>query len=390
MRRPLRVCFLNPYGYRVFDGAFTGDRVRPFGGPEVQFYFLATALARYEDVAVNMIVEGTPDRVAPEAEGVRMLPVPPQPAWHETVQRFVPIPMPGYQRLMREADADVYVQRGGAVITGDVARFCSRAGRRFLWMAAHDRDCDHHLGAGNHFRVSGLYYRYGLRRADRVLVQSESQRAELSRRHGIEATVFRTVYPDDTGTAGTPGTPGTAGTPGVREHVLWVGRCVGWKRPMAFLDLAARFPETRFVMICPEYPGSEALAEEVRRRAGALANVTLHGFVPFDETAGFFRRALAFVNTSDHEGFPNTFIQSARAGVPVISLRVDPDGMLGREGMGASAGGDTGRLADELGKVLVDGGPRERYAERGRAYFLREHDLASGIETFRALLPAPG
>ena len=130
--RPLRVCFVNPYGYPLFSGKADGPRA--FGGAEVQLYYLATGLARQPEFDVRMLVEGDRHGIGPVAEGVRMLPVPPQPSWVDTVHGLVPFPSVAYWRAMRRADADVYVLRGGAVLTGDVRLFCRRAG---AWLRFH-------------------------------------------------------------------------------------------------------------------------------------------------------------------------------------------------------------------------------------------------------------
>jgi glycosyltransferase involved in cell wall biosynthesis len=370
-RQPLRVCFINPYGYPVFTGGAEGPRA--FGGAEVQLYYLSTSLARDPGYHVSMIVESPEGQVARLAQGVHLIRMPPQPSWVDTVHNVLPFPWPGYLRAMRRADADVYVQRGGAVVTADVMRFCRRRRRRFVFMVAHDWDCGYQHAGGRQW-LKGRYYWRGLRGADLVFAQSQAQQATLQAHHGVSAALFRSVFPD---------LPPDGQPP---RHVLWVGRCVEWKQPLAFLALAERFPQTRFVMVAPGYPRSGDLHARLERRAARLANLSLHGFVPFPEIAGYFSRAIAYVNTSGAEGFPNTFIQAARAGVPVLSLHVDPDGMLGGESMGACAQGDPARLAADLARILGDDRVRHGYGRRGREYFLRTHELASGAAAFRHAL----
>lgn len=371
--RPTRLCILNPFGYELFDPAARASKV--FGGAEVQLYYLARALAARREFAVSMIVE-RPDTGAEHVrERVEMIAVPRESRYLARIRGQMPLPAPAYLAAMRRADADVYLQRGGAVLTGDVALHCRLARRRFVFMVAHDWDCDRHHQRGRQY-LAGAYYFAALRRADLVYAQSDFQCRQLERCHGVASMVQRTVYPATAGAAA-----------GQREHVLWVGRCLDWKRPMAFLDLAEGRPDLPFVMACPAYEGARALHNSVAERASRLPNVQFLGFVPFAETEDLFRQARAFVNSSTAEGFPNTFVQAARVGTPVLSLQVNPDNILQMSDFGACADGDPALLARQLDRLLDDKQAWERQSANAYRYFQREHNIDALTPAFaRSLL----
>ena len=78
----------------------------------------------------------------------------------------------------------------------------------------------------------------------------------------------------------------------------------------------------------------ERLTESARR----LPNLTVSGALPHDAVVERLRRAVALVNTSSHEGMPNTYLEAWSLGVPVLTLAVDPDGLISERGLGVSAG----------------------------------------------------
>jgi hypothetical protein len=366
--RRTRLCIVNPLGYQLFDAAGRGAKV--FGGAEVQLYYLATALATDPEFDVSMIVEAPDTGVDSTVAGVRMIGVPRTPPWAAGLRNRLPVPAPSYLRAMHRAGADIYLQRGGAVLTGDVALYCTANRRRFVFMAAHDWDCDRHHIRGGQF-LAGHYYLAGLHRANLVVTQSRQQREALRAHHGMDSIVQRTVYPAL-----------AEGRADRREHVLWVGRCLPWKRPMAFLDLAARRTDQRFVMVCPAYDGARSLYEQVTARASDLPNVRFLDFVPFADTQELFASASIFVNTSTAEGFPNTFVQAARCGTPIASLDVNPDDVLRAADIGDCADGRLDRLAGIINDLLDQPDVWRRRSGNSQKYFEEEHDLTSVLPGF--------
>jgi glycosyltransferase involved in cell wall biosynthesis len=160
---------------------------------------------------------------------------------------------------------------------------------------------------------------------------------------------------------------------------LWVANFKRWKRPELFVDLAASLGDlegVRFVMVGAEAGGSGSRDwnAAVTQRLRSLPNVQYLGSQPQSQINRLLAGAHIFVNTSVSEGFPNTFIQAWMRAVPVVSLSVDPDGVLQRERIGFRADSAQG-LEAAVRRLLVEPGLRAEYGERARRYALATHSL---------------
>jgi glycosyltransferase involved in cell wall biosynthesis len=136
------------------------------------------------------------------------------------------------------------------------------------------------------------------------------------------------------------------------EDFLWIGRCQNIKRPHLFLDLAERLPDSHSTMICSRE--DIPLWEGIAARAKTLKNVTFLERVSYHSIQEYYDRAKLLVSTSEAEGVPNVMIQAAQGGAGIISLEMDPDGMIARFEAGFCAYGNFEALVTELERLLVD------------------------------------
>jgi glycosyltransferase involved in cell wall biosynthesis len=338
------------------------------GGEQVQHTLLAKALIR-RGHEVSMVVAdyGQPDGAV--WDGVTTY----KAYNHEKgipVIRFIHPRWTGMWSAVARANADVYYTSCAGMQVGLLSMFCGLKNKGLIFRVAHDSDC----GRGNllvEYRRDKWLYEYGLKRVDKILVQSEQQATALQRNYGLDSCVAIMLVDS----------PKNDLPYSNRDiDVLWVNNFRDFKRPDLVLDLAERMPGVRFHIVGGEESGFEALYVNMQKRAKGLANVIFHGRVPYHNVGELYDRAKIFVNTSDSEGFPNSYLQSWRRGVPVVAF-FDPDGLIHRQGLGGSAES----IEDMILKVnayLNDQSSLESTGLRCRAYMEHEYGEDKVLSTY--------
>lgn len=358
----MKVCFFSPTAYSYFNRESDSWA----GGAETQQFLLARRMIdRGVDVSFIVGDHGQADvEVFDGIEVIRSF----APFTGNRKLRFIP-DMLKIKRAMEIADADVYNQRSTSFYTGQLAWFASRMGKRFTFSIGIDYncypDCQGHLS----FPMTGMY-RYGIRKADAVIAQTEEQRLLLKKNMKRDSVLIRNGIPIlENGS----GSAAASSYPDVRKELLWVGSFRRRKRPELFLEMARRMPEADFVIVGGG--GDERdFYTGIEREASTIPNLTAPGFVPPDEIEEYYRRAWAYVNTSVLEGFPNTYLHSWRHGVPTFTLEIDPDGIIEYNGLGRRAG-DLENLVASLREICSNQGIREEMSARALKYVRDNHDI---------------
>jgi glycosyltransferase involved in cell wall biosynthesis len=286
--------------------------------------------------------------------------------------------LPLYRKLL-DIDPCLIYQRVAGGYTGVCALYSRRRSVPLLWHAAHDTDVmPRHLDRSRNVlrvRLEKWAVEYGIRRATRIVVQTRQQ-AQLLQRNYRRApdAIIPNFHPPAAETIDKSGA----------LTVVWIANLKYWKRPEVFVRLAESFGarrDVRFIMV-----GALAAVSDKRgwqasllRGIESAGNLEYVGERAHDEVNQLLARAHIFVNTSEHEGFPNTFIQAWLRDVVVVSLSVDPDGVLAGQRVGIAAHTESGLV--EAVRTLIDNpAVRAEYARRGRDYASAHHSLRNARE----------
>jgi glycosyltransferase involved in cell wall biosynthesis len=363
----VHLCIVAHHAWGALNGGFRGH----VGGVERQTTLLARGLAaRGHQVDLVTWDEGQEDNKM--VDGVRVLKLCRREAGLPGL-RFLHPRWTSLEAALARSGSEVLYHNTAEYVTGQVAFWARRRGRRFVYSVASDMDCDERLPELRTLRER-LLYRYGLHRADRVVVQTRSQARMLARAFARPSVQIPMPCPGPESLAPKP--PPAPGT----GRVLWIGRMAEVKRPDRLLDLAAACPELSFDLVGP---GDDAYARRVLAQAARTSNVTVHGGVARPETVRFYQGASVLVCTSDREGFPNTFLEAWSHGVPVVST-VDPDGLIAERGLGA-VGHDLASLAAALRGLLAEPGRWRAASEASRRYYLENHTVEHVLSRFERL-----
>jgi glycosyltransferase involved in cell wall biosynthesis len=374
-RRP-HICFVAHTAWPVFSGA---KDIPVIGGAELQQSVIARALAaRGYRVSMITMDYGQHDGTVLDGVAVHKIHTPDEGI---PVLRFVHPRLTSLWGAMKRVNADIYYQRTSASSTGFVAAFCRRHGKRSIYAGASDVDFIRHE-QDIRFSRDVMLYEYGLRRVDRVFVQSAHQKANLLKHYGREGVIVPNCF--------SPPPHARADRSGC---ILWVATVREQKRPELMLEIARRLPQYRFVMIGGSDGGwfADEYVRRIAEEAATIPNLRFKGFVPFEEADRHFGSARLFINTSLYEGFPNTFLQAWARGVPTVGF-VDTGSR--RDGQPVyDIVSDVEQAALRIDRMMRDDLAWQQASHRVQQHFREQHSIEAVAGLYEreiaSLVPSP-
>ncbi len=348
----IRLVFVSTLVYNYF---FPG-RVKQAGG-QTRIYNLARSFARLKGYEVFCLVGdfGQPERVV--RENVTL------------VKSRIDQPLAVFQvaRVLKLLDPDIILDFCASPRLFLYAVLKRVLQTKIVFFTGSDNDVN-----GGYKKVENpvfdLFYRIGLRHADDIIAQVPLHQTLLRKKFGLKSRLVLSPYLE---------MPPLERVD--KDIILWVGRAAYYKKPELFVQLARAHPGEKFVMICNTSPYDNGFMDSIKKRLDDIPNLEFYEYVPFPAMESYYSRAKLLVNTSDFEGFPNTFIEAAVKATPVLSLNSDPNAMLSIHGGGRCCNGDVQCMGRQLKQMLAK---ESMLAEMGRCIFNyanRFHRLESAV-----------
>jgi glycosyltransferase involved in cell wall biosynthesis len=327
----VKILFLSSFAHLVLEKS----QSRTSGGAELQVALLAKELAaRGEDVIIAGGDVGQADRVMIDGVMTRN-------AGKFHTGRVLEMlgAIPRVVSVLREERPEWIVVMGWTAWLFILWALRPFLGYKLDFICALDSEISGEYRRENPF-FGGLF-EFAVRRCDARHSITRDQ-AEVFRKRGMDCTFYRYLLVPRS----------TPRMEGKSIDLLWVSRCHPIKRPHLFLDLAEALPNVRCRMICPRE--DRDLWNSVSARASKLPNLEFIEKVPYHEVQEHYDAAEIFVNTSTFEGFPNSFIQAGLGKTALLSMCVDPDGMIGVFGSGVLSGDFPALLIQCAARMLSD------------------------------------
>ena len=241
--------------------------------------------------------------------------------------------------------------------------------KKYILRTAHTTHCD-----GIYLRkhkLTAFIYKHIFRKASILFTQNQSDAEAIKKTHGIDSIVIPNGHRIE------------VAVQRENKYFLWVARSADFKNPRMFMKLSKAIPSQKFIMICPAAFGDKKYHELVKE-AQEIDNLEFIQGVRYPDVQGYFDKASVFVNTSESEGFANTFIQAGKSAVPILSYKVNPDDFINRYQCGFCADGDWDRFTGFARQLSQDEELNRKFGENAFRYVKEYHDIDKIVEIYKS------
>ena len=359
-----------------------------FAGSSVQVYYLVQEFAR-RGHEVLLILTHQIDPIQPPYPtlSIRTAPIVSGLRHHlrKSWQRFITDALSGFQ-------PDIVYQRGKLPESVACSNFCTKNNALFVWLSNSDE-----TGKPNKFltkrrqhpksnpilqaariaeaMVADKKIEQAIRTAGMVIAQNTYQADLLRRNFGMNPIIAGSGHFIP---------PIVERAPTDEISVLWLANVTPVKQPLMFIELAEKLSGTPLRFTMAGAMQNKEVREEIERRTGLLPGFHLVGHVPFHQSNGLFQAADIFTHTSSSEGLPNTLLQACIHGVPIVSLKNDPDNLITRHGFGIVAT-SMEEFAQAVRGLAEDHQARKEMGRKGRKFAEEQYDIRLLVDKLTAL-----
>ncbi|MFX0205767.1 MAG: glycosyltransferase family 4 protein, partial [Candidatus Hodarchaeota archaeon] len=163
-------------------------------------------------------------------------------------------------------------------------------------------------------------------------------------------------------------------------RVIWIGRIDKIKRFEILLVVAEELPQVAFDVAGKPTNPDDPYCQNLLARAESISNITMHGMVPRNKMPDFYNRVSILCNTSQYEGFPNTFLEAWSYGIPIVST-FDPDNLIADKKLGIYAEKKS-EIISGIKTLIEDQILWQEMSANARQYYNDNHSLDQSMERF--------
>jgi glycosyltransferase involved in cell wall biosynthesis len=278
-----------------------------------------------------------------------------------------------WYRFLAATRPDWLYKREASHLLGPLVQIAHSLRVKTIFAAAFDTDVRPRVALTSRKRWWPLYA-WGLNKAERLFVQHGEQFDNLPARWRHKASVVRSIA----------GVHRSFMAHADREmYIAWVGMLRQPKRPDLLIEIARRSPEVKYIVCggATNHRTPSGYGQNILQQLGELSNIEFRRQVAPQEADRVIGEASVLLCTSDQEGFPNTFLQAWGHGTPVVTLKVDPDSLIKRHGLG-SVTGTVEATVERVRRLLSLQQERQDISVRTRNYVISHHCEEEVIKTF--------
>jgi glycosyltransferase involved in cell wall biosynthesis len=323
-----------------YGNIYTSLIGEPTGGSELQTALLAKTLSEHghEVIVIDNHFDNTPQQI----NNINLLSTTFL-GWKKI--RFFTQKLPNSIRHCFKQKADYFYVRGINYMYIIPLLAAKKNKAKFIIGIPHDKDTLNFLERLKYLYTSKisitswilrdlpshLIYNILLKKADLILVQHTGQMRELKKRK-IESKIFSNIASNYQNKRKNE-----------RNSYMYVGSLNERKGINQLVELFQILNNVTFKVIGSFQSRSD---EKKYNYFKAFPNVIFWGQQNKEVVLEELSKAKILINTSGFEGFPNTFLEAWSVGTPVISLNVDPEGVIEKNNLGFYCKGDINKMID--------------------------------------------